>query len=58
MIESIGDEEEEDNDKDNCDNNAIENDLNYVVSNHQGVNVEARNFLGHVLRDLAKAGTK
>ena len=45
-------------DKIGGDDDAIANDLNYVVTNHQGVNVKARHFLGHVLRDLAKAGTK
>ena len=27
-------------------------DLNHIISNHEGVDVKARHFLGHVLRDL------
>ena len=45
-------------DKIGDDDDGIANDLDHIISNHQGVNVKARNFLCHVLRDLAKAGTK
>ena len=31
-------------------------DLNHVISNHERVDVKARHFLGHVLRDLASRG--